>query len=50
MWIRSGDEEVWLVDTRRDRVLRRVAVQPGRGGDVQEIGGALWVSASSPSP
>jgi streptogramin lyase len=47
MWIRSGNDEVWLLDTRRDRVLRRLAVQDGRGGDLQEVGGALWVAGFS---
>ncbi len=45
LWVRSGDGEVWLVDTRQDVVLRRIAVDPaGGGGDVQQIGDKLWVS------
>lgn len=44
LWVRSGDKEVWLVDTRQDRVLRRIAVHDGGGGDVQQIGDTLWVS------
>lgn len=45
LWVRSGDAEVWLVDTRHDRVLRRIAVRDGGGGDVQQIGNTLWVSS-----
>ena len=45
LWVRSGDKEVWLVDTRHDRVLRRIAVIDGGGGDVQQIGDTLWVSS-----
>ena len=45
LWIRSGDDEVWLLDTRRDLVLRRIAVRHGGGGDVQQIGDTLWVSS-----
>jgi hypothetical protein len=45
LWVRSGDKEVWLVDTRHDRVLRRIAVLHGGGGDVQQIGDTLWVSS-----
>lgn len=45
LWARSGDGEAWLIDTRSDTVLRRVAVDPaGAGGDVQQVGDALWVS------
>lgn len=45
LWARSGDGEAWLIDTRSDEVLRRVAVDPaGAGGDIQQIGDALWVS------
>lgn len=45
LWVRSGDGEVWLVDTRADSVLRRIAVDSsGAGGDVQQIGDDLWVS------
>ena len=44
LWVRSGDKEVWLVDTRHDRVLRRIAVLDGGGGDVQQIGDTLWVA------
>ena len=44
LWVRSGDE-AWLVDTRRDQVLRRIALLDGSGGDVQQIGGSLWVSS-----
>ncbi len=43
--MRNGDAEVWLVDTRHDRVLRRIAVLDGGGGDVQQIGDILWVSS-----
>ena len=45
LWVRGGDKEVWLVDTRHDRVLRRIAVIDGGGGDVQQIGDTLWVSS-----
>lgn len=45
MWVRSGDSEVWLVDTDGDRVLRRVRVLNGGGGDVQQVGDTLWVSS-----
>jgi streptogramin lyase len=45
LWMRSGDKEVWLVDTRHDKVLRRIAVLDGGGGDVQQIGDTLWVSS-----
>ena len=45
LWVRSGDEEVWLVDTRHDQVMRRIAVLDGGGGDVQQIGDSLWVSS-----
>jgi streptogramin lyase len=45
LWVRNGDAEVWLVDTRHDRVLRRIAVLDGGGGDVQQIGDILWVSS-----
>ena len=45
LWVRGGDKEVWLVDTRHDRVLRRIAVLDGGGGDVQQIGDTLWVSS-----
>ncbi len=44
LWVRNGDKEVWLVDTRHDRVLRRIAVLDGGGGDVQQIGDTLWVA------
>ncbi|MEU1971933.1 hypothetical protein ABZ477_09765 [Microbacterium sp. NPDC019599] len=44
LWVRSGDDEVWLVDTREDAVLRRIAVAAGAGGDVQQVGDTLWVS------
>ena len=44
-WVRDGDNEVWLVDTRHDRVLRRIAVRDVGGGDVQQIGDTLWVSS-----
>jgi streptogramin lyase len=45
LWVRSGDGEVWLLDTRGDTVLRRIAVDRwGGGGDVQQIGDTLWVS------
>ena len=45
LWVRNGDKQVWLVDTRHDRVLRRIAVIDGGGGDVQQIGDTLWVSS-----
>jgi len=45
LWVRNGDKEVWLLDTRHDRVLRRVAVLDGGGGDVQQIGDTLWVAS-----
>lgn len=44
VWVRSGDDEVWLVDTVSDAVVRRVA-DAGRGGDVQQVGDVLWVSS-----
>ena len=45
LWVRSGDDEVWLIDTRADRVLRRIKVIDGGGGDVQQIGDVLWVAS-----
>jgi len=46
LWARSGDNQVWLVDTRKDRVARIIEITPGgNGGDVQEHKGVLWVSA-----
>lgn len=45
VWVRSGDDEVWLVDTASDVVVRRLAVDAGRGGDVQQVGDVLWVSS-----
>jgi streptogramin lyase len=45
VWVRSGDDEVWLLDTRTDEVLRRIAVIDGGGGDVQQIGDVLWVAS-----
>lgn len=45
LWIRSGTAEAWLLDTRADVVLRRVALAPGGGGDVQEVDGALFAAA-----
>jgi streptogramin lyase len=44
LWVRHGNEEAWLIDTRADRVLRRVAVADGGGGDLQEVGGELWIA------
>ncbi|WP_133541184.1 hypothetical protein [Microbacterium sp. BK668] len=45
LWVRSGDSEVWLVDTRRDAVERRIRVAEGGGGDVLQVGDELWVSS-----
>lgn len=45
VWVRSGDDEVWLVDTVADVVVRRLEVDDGRGGDVQQVGDVLWVSS-----
>ena len=45
LWVRSGDDEVWLVDTPADRVLRRIKVLDGGGGDVQQVGAILWVAS-----
>lgn len=45
LWMRSGSDEAWLLDTRADEVLRRVAVVAGGGGDVQEVDGALFVAS-----
>lgn len=44
LWVRHGNDEAWLVDTRADRVIRRVATADGAGGDLQEAGGALWIA------
>lgn len=44
LWARHGDHEAWLIDTRQDRVLRRVAITNGAGGDLQEADGHLWVA------
>ena len=45
LWVRSGDDEVWLVDTVSDAVVRRLKVDNGRGGDVQQVGDVLWVAS-----
>ena len=45
LWVRSGDDEVWLIDTRADEVLRRIKVIDGGGGDVQQVGAWLWVAS-----
>ena len=45
VWVRSGDDEVWLVDIEADAVVRRLAVDNGQGGDVQQVGDVLWVSS-----
>lgn len=45
LWVRSGNDEVWLIDTRSDRVERRILVTDGGGGDVQQVGNDLWVSS-----
>jgi YVTN family beta-propeller protein len=45
VWVRNGEDEVWLVDTAADAVLRRLRVDVGRGGDVQQVGDVLWVSS-----
>lgn len=44
LWVRHGDNEAWLIDTRQDRVLRRVAIANGAGGDLQEADGHLWIA------
>lgn len=44
LWVRSGSDEAWLVDTRQDKVIRRVAIADGGGGDLQEVDGSLWVA------
>jgi streptogramin lyase len=44
LWVRSGSDEAWLIDTRRDRVIRRVAIADGGGGDLEEVDGVLWVA------
>ncbi len=44
LWARHGDNEAWLIDTRQDRVLRRVAIANGAGGDLQEADGHLWIA------
>jgi hypothetical protein len=41
LWVRGGDIEVWLVDTRHDRVPPGIAVLDGDGRDVQQIGDTL---------
>lgn len=46
LWARSGDNHVWLINTRADRIERTIELTPGgSGGDVQEHDGTLWVSA-----
>lgn len=45
LWVRSGDSEIWLVDTRNDVVERRIHVVDGSGGDVVQVGDSLWVSS-----
>jgi len=44
LWIRSGSDEAWLIDTREDKVIRRIAIADGGGGDLEEINGNLWVA------
>ena len=44
LWVRSGSDEAWLIDTRKDQVIRRVAIEDGGGGDLQEVNGMLWVA------
>ena len=44
LWVRSGSDEAWLVDTRQGKVIRRVAIADGGGGDLVEVDGMLWVA------
>lgn len=44
LWVRSGSDEAWLIDTRQDKVVRRVAIADGGGGDLEEVDGVLWVA------
>jgi hypothetical protein len=44
LWIRSGSDEAWLIDTRTDEVIRRIAIGDGGGGDLEEVDGHLWVA------
>ena len=44
LWVRSGSDEAWLIDTRQDKVIRRVAIADGGGGDLEEVDGDLWVA------